>query len=51
MASKWPADMGEAEAGPAPKKKGGASGSPLVNPKRVRTLKEGEVGSGPVIYW
>ena len=30
----------------------GASGLPLkVNPKRVRELKGGEIGSGPVIYW
>ena len=28
------------------------SGLPLkVNPKRVRELKGGEIGSGPVIYW
>lgn len=24
---------------------------PLVNPKRVRMLKEGQQGDGPVIYW
>ena len=26
-------------------------GGPLVNPKRMRPLKKGPVGPGPVIYW
>jgi hypothetical protein len=28
-----------------------AGNAELVNPKRVRVLKDGAVGSGPVIYW
>ena len=29
----------------------GKSGGKLVNPKRVRELKGGKVGDGPVLYW
>jgi hypothetical protein len=25
--------------------------STQVNPKRVRFLKEGDIGSGPILYW
>jgi len=28
-----------------------APGNRLVNPKRVRELKGGDVGEGPVLYW
>ena len=28
-----------------------APGNRLVNPKRVRELKAGDVGEGPVLYW
>ncbi len=28
-----------------------APGNRLVNPKRVRELKAGDVGDGPVLYW
>ena len=37
--------------GAAFKKKSVPSGEALVNPQRVRTLKDGDIGSGPVIYW
>ncbi|PNH08254.1 Deoxyribodipyrimidine photo-lyase [Tetrabaena socialis] len=42
-----------AEAGPAGKKPATEAGAPaaLVNPKRVRTLKAGAVGKGPVVLW
>jgi hypothetical protein len=32
-------------------KKAAPSGEALVDPQRVRTLKDGDIGSGPVIYW
>ena len=28
-----------------------AGGGTLVNPKRIRVLKEGTIGGGPVVYW
>jgi len=37
------------QGGGAPKRAAGTV--ELVNPKRVRVLKDGAVGSGPVIYW
>ena len=37
--------------GAASKKKDVPPEHDLVNPKRVRILKDGDVGSGPVIYW
>lgn len=52
--SKRKAD-GAAAAGPSSKKAAAgaaaAAGTGLVNPKRMRYLKEGQQGSGPVIYW
>lgn len=52
--SKRKAD-GAPGAGPSSKKGGAAAaaaaGTGLVNPKRMRYLKEGQQGSGPVIYW
>ena len=44
------ADEAEGSAA-ASKKKNAPSDEGLVNPKRVRILKDGDVGSGPVIYW
>lgn len=48
MSSKRKAEEG---AGPSKKRQQeGASGG-IVNKKRVRKLKEGAIGAGPVIYW
>lgn len=43
----------EEDAGPSSGKagKGTKAGSGKCNPKRVRTLNEGKVAKGPVIYW
>ena len=38
------------EEGEAPKKSAKSSDA-LVHPGRVRTLNEGDVEAGPVIYW
>jgi len=37
------------EEGEVGEKQGG--GRTLVNPKRAMTLRDGEIGDGPVIYW
>ncbi len=40
------------EAGPSTSsKKATIATDLLVNPQRVRTLKDGVVGAGPIIYW
>ncbi|KAG2489952.1 hypothetical protein HYH03_011582 [Edaphochlamys debaryana] len=39
------------EAGPSTKKPSKAPAGQLVHPKRVRVLKEGTVGKGPVVLW
>lgn len=51
MASKASAKRkGSDEVPDAPAAKKAAAGA-LVNPKRVRVLKEGDIGKGPVVYW
>lgn len=47
--SSAPKRKADAELGPS--KKVAPSIEALVNPKRVRMLKEGQQGPGPVIYW
>ena len=47
MAPKRKNDSGEAGSSKAAK----GSGKQLVNPKRWRELKEGDVGKGPILYW
>lgn len=39
------------DAGPSKKKGDSKPAGQLVNPKRVRELKGGDVKAGPVVYW
>ncbi|KAG2453370.1 hypothetical protein HYH02_001594 [Chlamydomonas schloesseri] len=54
-ATESPAAGEDGAAGPSSKKQAAATGAAaagaLVNPKRVRVLKPGSIGKGPVVYW
>lgn len=46
------ADKRKAEGGAGPSRKAAKGpSSELVNPQRMRVLKQGTEGAGPVIYW
>lgn len=51
MAPKRKADTGQSSAGTSKKAAVASDLGALVNAKRVRTLKDGDVGAGPVLYW
>lgn len=50
MAPKRKADVGGSSA-VASKKAALEPVDSLVDPKRVRILKDGDIGSGPIVYW